>query len=147
MSKPTNSYEQQDLRAELTAAMDDCIDHLNEKMEYYHKAIWWSMDRDRLFMMLDGFYVPRSDPQVSLASVVEREPIAIAGNSLVYRVAAGAFVGFPDEGIDSPDKLFNWYNTRKTVSEPTHISLPTDSLYAQTITDIGRNTTAAPTGP
>src|SRR5262249_22048716 len=35
----------------------------------------------------------------------------------------------------TPEKLDNWYQNSGPVSDPMHISLPTDGLYAQTIMD------------
>lgn len=127
-----DSWERQDLRVEIVRSVQDLVAHLNEHMEYYHKAIWWSMDRDRLFMMLDGFYMPGTDG-LSIASVVEREPLAIAGNCLVYRVAAGSFLGYGK--ITTPEALYEYYADERQVSPPMHVSLPTDGLYAQTIMD------------
>ena len=36
--------------------VDQLIAHLNDNLVCYHKVIW--MDRDELYMILDGFYVP-----------------------------------------------------------------------------------------
>lgn len=135
-----SAYDRQDVRQELLLATDDLVHHLNEHVEYYHKAIWWRMDRDRLFMLLDGFTVPRLrrnqvNIEVSIANVVERDPIAVAGNCLVYRVSAGVFLGNPELSLQSPEDLYRHYNANKAISDPMHISLPTDGLYARTIMD------------
>ncbi|MCG7855878.1 hypothetical protein MD537_02815 [Flavihumibacter sediminis] len=82
--------------------------------------------------MMDGFYVPGTD-KVSIASVVDREPIAIIGNSLVYRVGAGTFLGLGK--ITKPSQLYEAYAGREPAQDPLLISLPTDGLYAQTIMD------------
>jgi len=52
-------------------------------------------------------------------------------------VSAGCFVrtAIGDAILDTPDKLDNWYKTTGPISDPMHISLPTDGLYAQTIMD------------
>ena len=126
-----SEWERKNERAEIIAAVNDLVLHLNEHAEYYHKVIWWNMDRDRLYMLIDGFYVPGTG--ASIASVVERDPIAILGNCLVYRVSAGAFLGLGD--IKTPEELHNYYAHRQTPSDPMHISLPTDGLYAQTLMD------------
>lgn len=131
-SQPPDAWERQDERAEMIKAVQALIGHLNEHVEHYHKVIWWAMDRDRLFMLADGAYIPGTNG-VSVASVIEREPVAIVGNSLVFRVSAGAFLGI--DGLDSPAKLFGWYADRAGRSEPMHVALPTDGLYAQTIMD------------
>jgi hypothetical protein len=130
-SIPT-SWERQDLRAEITRSVNELVDHLNEHVEYYNKASLWATDRDRLLIMLDGFFVPRTNG-VSIASVVEREPIAIVGNCLVYRVAAGSFLGL--DGITSPQQLVNYYIEHQPPRSPMLVSMPTDGLYAQTIMD------------
>ncbi|MFE4542435.1 hypothetical protein [Arthrobacter sp. NPDC056727] len=129
---PLDSWEKVDERLELIRSVQELIEHLNEHVEYYHKAIWWRLDRDRLLMMLDGFYVPGTN-NVSIASIVDREPLAIIGNSLVYRVGAAAFV--PMGKITSPQTLLEVYAERSPVADPLYISLPTDGLYAQTIMD------------
>lgn len=115
-------------------AVTDLVDHLNANLEYYHKAIWWTMDRDKLFMLLDSMTMLYNDQQVSLANIVERDPITVAGNCLVYRVSPGIFLGTPDGSITSTEELYNLYHPT-TVSEPMHISLPTDGVYAQTLMD------------
>jgi len=130
-----SAYERQDLQQELRLAANDLLNHLNEYVEYYTKAILWNMDRDRLFMLLDGFTVPSLKEQVSIANVVERDPVAVCGNSLVFRVSAGVFLGSPELKLDTPEAMHDYYNANKTISEPMYISLPTDGLYAQTIMD------------
>lgn len=129
---PLDRWEQVDERLELIRSVQELVEHLNEHVEFYHKAIWWRMDRDRLLMMLDGFYVPGTN-NVSIASVVDREPLAIIGNCLVYRVGAAAFV--PMGKVDTPQRLYEIYANRAPVTDALHVSLPTDGLYAQTIMD------------
>ncbi|MBK9196494.1 MAG: hypothetical protein IPO17_16235 [Flavobacteriales bacterium] len=132
MSFPLEAWDEVDERAAIKNAVNELVEHLNEHVEFYHKAIWWSMDRDRLMMMLDGFFVPGSNNQ-SIASVVDREPVAIIGNSLVYRVGAGSFLGIGN--ITKPAELYAQYAGREPAQDPLLISLPTDGLYAQTIMD------------
>lgn len=62
--------------------------HLNDNIEYYHRAIWWQLDANRRFMLLDGFEAPHSGGR-SVASVVENRLIGIVGNALVMPVAPG----------------------------------------------------------
>ncbi|MBI4774504.1 MAG: hypothetical protein HY788_10050 [Deltaproteobacteria bacterium] len=127
-----DAWERRDVRAEMTAAVQNLVEHLNEHVEYYHKLIWWYMDRDRLFMLIDGFFAPGANG-VSIASVVERDPIAIIGNAVVFRVSAGSFLGLGN--LKTPADLFNYYVSRDAISEPMLMSLPTDGLYAQTLMD------------
>lgn len=129
---PLDDWERVDEQAEIRRSVNDLIEHLNEHVEYYHKAIWWRMDRDRLLMMLDGFFVPGTN-NVSVASVVDREPIGIIGNSLVYRVGAASFLGYGE--IKTPGQLRALYAEKEPSSDPVLVSLPTDGLYAQTIMD------------
>lgn len=116
----------------MTRAVHNLVEHLNEHVEYYTSAILWNLDRNRLFMMLDGFYVPGTNG-ISIASVVERDPIAIIGNSLVFRVSAGAFLGLGS--ITTPAQLREHYVAKHAPSDPMLLSLPTDGLYAQTLMD------------
>lgn len=132
LSAPPDAWERRDERAEMIRAAQELVRHLNENVEYYHKVIWWNMDRDRLFMLLDGFHLDSAEG-VSVASVVERDPIAVVGNSLVFRVSAGSFLGI--DGIDTPEALHNYYATEDIQREPLYLSLPTEGLYAQTIMD------------
>jgi hypothetical protein len=137
------AWEQQDLRRVIEDAVDQLIVHLNANLVYYHKVIWWLMDRDELFMLLDGFTAPYGrrfengkwveDTGRSLASVVEREPMCILGNSLVFRVASGVFLGI--DGHESPEKLYSYYFDANFRPLPLRVSLPTDGLYAQALMD------------
>jgi hypothetical protein len=129
---PTDAWDAVDEQQQLRAAAAELVEHLNEHLEWYHKAIWWCMDRDRLFMMLDGFYVPGTD-RVSIASVVDREPVAIIGNCLVYPVGAASYIGYGK--VDTPARLHDLYAQKAPVADPILLSLPTDGLYAQTIMD------------
>lgn len=140
---PTSSWEREDLREMIENAVEKLIVHLNANLVYYHKVIWWLMDRDELYMMLDGFSAPYGrrfdngqwveDPGRSLASVVERDPMAILGNTLVFRVAAGAFMGV--NGHRSPQDAYRYYQDSQVRGEPMRISLPTEGLYAQALMD------------
>lgn len=125
-------WEREDLRAEMIDAVSDLVEHLNRHVVLYHKHILWRLDRDELWMLLDGFYVPGTNG-VSIASVVERDPIAIMGNALVFRVSSGAFLGLGN--LKTPSDLLNYYVSHDTPSEPILVSLPTDGLYAQAVMD------------
>lgn len=131
-SQPPDEWELKNERDEMKKAVQGLLGHLNEHVEYYDKWVLWDMDRDRVFMIVDGAFIPGTNG-VSVASVVERDPIAIIGNSMVFQVAAGAFLGI--DGLDTPEKLYGWYADKKARSEPMHVALPTDGLYAQTIMD------------
>jgi hypothetical protein len=126
------AWERQDQRAEMIDAVSDLVEHLNRHVVLYHKHILWRLDRDELWMLLDGFYVPGTNG-TSIASVVERDPIAIMGNALVFRVSAGAFLGLGN--LKTPADLLNYYVSHDAPSEPILVSLPTDGLYAQAVMD------------
>jgi len=128
-----SDWERQDLRNIIRGATQDLITHLNEHIEYYHKLLWWNLDRDKLYMMLDSVYVLSPEDGRSVASVVEREPIAIMGNSLVYRAAGGAFIGA--DGHPNPEALNRYYRDAASPAEPLRVSLPTSGLYAQSVMD------------
>ncbi|WP_404386476.1 DUF2272 domain-containing protein [Knoellia locipacati] len=131
-SQPPDEWELKNERDEMVKAVQSLLGHLNEHVEYYDKWVLWDMDRDRVFMIIDGALIPGTNG-VSVASVVERDPIAIIGNSMVFRVSAGAFLGI--DGLKTPDDLYGWYAGKEGHSEPMHVALPTDGLYAQTIMD------------
>ncbi|HZM83486.1 MAG TPA: hypothetical protein VFC19_47835 [Candidatus Limnocylindrales bacterium] len=140
---PLTAWERQDLRRVIEDAVDQLIVHLNANLIYYHKVIWWLMDRDELFMLLDGFTAPYGrrfengkwieDTGRSLASVVEREPLGVLGNALVFRVAGGVFLGI--DGHESPGALDSYYRDSEFRPQPLRVSLPTEGLYAQAIMD------------
>ncbi|OQO04109.1 hypothetical protein B0A48_10718 [Cryoendolithus antarcticus] len=141
---PLTARELQNLRANLVYDVVELLQHLNENIEFYHKMIWWNMDRDRLWILLDGFWVPTLDTsgqsgagRVSICSVVERNPLGIAGNSLIFKVSAGCHLGstIGQTVFDNADKLKSWYDPGAAKSTPMYVSLPTDGLYAQTIMD------------
>ncbi|KAA1173830.1 OmpA family protein [Marinobacter salinexigens] len=132
LSFTASHWENQNPRRKAEEAIDKILDHVNDNLHYYHKVLWWTMDRDELYMLLDGFAISTSDRR-SIASVVEREPIAILGNALVFRVAAGAFLGV--NGHKSYEDAFKYYKGEGAPSTPMRVSLPTDGLYAQAIMD------------
>ena len=84
----SDAWEQRNPRVEDTRLSAELLEHLNDNLEYYHHAIWWTMDPNRRYMLLDGFVAPGSSNR-SIASVVENRLIGIVGNSLVLPVARG----------------------------------------------------------
>lgn len=140
---PLTPWEERDQRRYIEDAVERLITHLNSNLVYYHKVIWWLMDRDEMYMLLDGFTAPYGrhfengawveDTGRSIASVVERDPMAILGNTLVLRVAAGAFLGI--DGHESPAAANRYYYDSQVRNEPLRASLPTVGLYAQALMD------------
>lgn len=110
------------------------IGHLNDNLEFYHKAIWWTMDPDRRYTLLDGYVAPNSGGR-SVASVVENRLIAITGNSLVMPVAPGIRLDYFVDGQmteGGEDGLLAYY--RPTISpRPTRIAVPTKGVFAEAV--------------
>lgn len=121
------NYERADLQDELREAYDELKKELNENIYRYHKAVWWNMDRDALYTLLDGFAISDEDGR-SIASLVEQQPIGILGNALVFRVSAGTLI---DPNFKNPQALLNYYRAETPKSDPLRVSLPTSGLYAR----------------
>ena len=96
---PTTAWEEQNLRDEIKRDISKLTEHIDSNLHYYHKAIWWSMDHDELYTLLDGYVISENNSR-SIASVVERRPLAILGNALVFRVARGATIDSNDKSLD-----------------------------------------------
>ena len=54
------------------------IDILNERLEYFHRIIWLTMDPNRRYLFLDGIVAPDTGGR-SVASVVDNRVIGIVG--------------------------------------------------------------------
>ena len=116
----------------------DLQEHINTHLYRYLKAIWWALDRDYLYTVLDRHYTTVQNAEgevreISLASVCGRDPLGIVGNALVFPIATGNFLGFG--GFSSSDELRENYLGDVEPSEPIRISLPTDGLYARALMD------------
>ncbi|HWR14602.1 MAG TPA: papain-like cysteine protease family protein [Terriglobales bacterium] len=123
--------------------------HLNSNIEYYHKAIWYRMDPDRRYMLLDGFIAPNSNGK-SVASVVENRVIGIAGNCLIMPVAPGYKLDptyeyeseLDDNGeprrdergniIYKPTNLLDHYQPLTPIP-PFRVSVPTRGVFGESI--------------
>jgi Papain-like cysteine protease AvrRpt2 len=92
---PMNTYEQRDPHKEDDYLVLKLIEHLNSNLEHYNKVLWYNLDPDRRYTLLDGFTIQVYNDfgmptfKRSLASVVKNELLTVAGNSLVFPVAAG----------------------------------------------------------
>lgn len=122
-----NSRDQLNLRNRLAQGYLELKKTLKDNTFRYHKAIWSHMDRDELYTLLDGFAISDEDGR-SLASMVERQPIGIVGNSLVFAVKTDAPL---DPMFDTFESLKNHYVAGLPPADPMRISLPTDGLYAR----------------
>jgi hypothetical protein len=107
--------------------------HLNDNIEYYHRAIWLGMDPNRRYMLLDGFEAPNSDGR-SVASVVENRLIGVVGNSLVMPVAPGfqldPVLAEALEEEDDPEKVLDQLYEVEP-SPPRRHSVPTKGIFAE----------------
>ena len=92
---PESAEEKRNPRTEDAYLVYKLIEHLNSNLEYYNKVLWYNLDPDRRYMLLDGFNIEVFDDdglpagRRSVASVVKNSLITITGNSLVFAVAPG----------------------------------------------------------
>jgi len=68
--------------------VDNLIKHLNENLEYYHRAIWYKMPANKRFSLLDNCIAPNTNGK-SIASIVENRVVGILGNSIIMPLVAG----------------------------------------------------------
>jgi hypothetical protein len=140
---PENSEEKRNPRKEDAYLVYKLIEHLNSHIEYYNKALWFNLDPDRRYMLLDGFDIPIFNDyglpigRRSLASVVKNELITITGNSLVLPVAAGYRVSqsyIVEESADAVEivSLLDHYQPLTPI-EPYRISVPTRGVFAEAV--------------
>ncbi|HEV8132328.1 MAG TPA: GH25 family lysozyme [Acidobacteriota bacterium] len=130
---PIDAWEQRSPRTEDRRLAFELVEHLNDNIEFYHHAIWWTMDPNRRYMLLDGYLAPGSKDR-SVASVVENRLIGIVGNSLVMPVARGNHLD-PRFSVDTADvaqRLLDSYKLYSPVP-PTRISLPTRGVFAEAV--------------
>lgn len=135
---PLQFEETKILETEDKAAVLALVRHLNENLEYYHKAIWWFMDQDRRYTLLDGFIAPHAGGR-SVASVVENRLIGIIGNSLVMPLASGIRLDYlndvttkDNDSSSGKDELLEAY--RPLIPNPAvRISVPTKGVFAESV--------------
>ncbi|WP_162903095.1 papain-like cysteine protease family protein [Taibaiella koreensis] len=144
---PLNYDEKRNPRLEDKFIVNELITHLNSNLEYYNKVLWRNLDPDRRYLLLDGFHIQvyndlnQPGPMKSLASIVKNQLIGIAGNSLIFPVAAGVKVDRSyiiltpnDEDQDKEVKLslFDHYRPL-TPPDPFRISVPTRGIFAEAV--------------
>jgi Papain-like cysteine protease AvrRpt2 len=151
ISIPESADEKRNPRIEDIFIVNELITHLNSNLEYYNKVLWYSLDPDRKYLLLDGFNIEVFNDLAggivnqSLASVVKNELIGIAGNSLIFPVAAGVNLDRRNIIIQQPDveagnsnptqsalDLFEHYKPL-TPPPPYRISVPTRGVYAEAL--------------
>jgi hypothetical protein len=141
---PMNSREKSNPRTEDKYLVETLIEHLNSNLEHYNKVLWYNLDPDRRYMLLDGFNIEvynvfgHSAGFRSLASVVKNELITITGNSLVFPVADGYKVGqayiLEDAGDDGQQEisLFDHYKPLTPIP-PYRLSVPTRGVFMEAV--------------
>ncbi|WP_118953317.1 papain-like cysteine protease family protein [Taibaiella helva] len=147
INAPLNYDEKRNPRLEDKFIVNELITHLNSNLEYYNKVLWRNLDPDRRYLLLDGFHIQVYDdlnqpgPMKSLASIVKNQLIGIAGNSLIFPVAAGVkvdrsyiIVSSQEEGQEKESKvsLFDHYRPL-TPPDPFRISVPTRGIFAEAV--------------
>ncbi|MGE3510189.1 MAG: hypothetical protein AB7N65_15055, partial [Vicinamibacterales bacterium] len=134
---PVDAWEQRSPRKEDQRLAAELVEHLNDNLEYYHHAIWWAMDPNRRYMLLDGYLAPNANGR-SVASVVDNKLIGIVGNSLVMPVAPGNNLDPRFRAERGPDgslldgKLKDYYALPSPVA-PSRVSLPTRGVFAEAV--------------
>lgn len=144
IATPENANEKRNPRKEDIYLAQKLIEHLNSNLEHYNKWLWKELDKDRLYMLLDGFQIETYNDfgqpigARSLASVVKNQLIGIAGNALVMPVAPGYkidrsfIVEQPIEGPAQEIDLLVHYKPLTPV--PAYrISLPSKGVFAEAV--------------
>ena len=126
-------FEERNQLAEARRLRRRLIRHLNDNIEFYHRAIWLGMNSNRRYMLLDGFEAPNADGR-SIASVVENRLIGIVGNCLVMPVAPGFTLdpvlrSILEEDDVSGDVLTRLYD--QPPSPPRRHSVPTRGVFGE----------------
>jgi hypothetical protein len=127
---PLDEWEQRSPRLEDIRLSAELEEHLNANLEYYHNAIWWTMDPNRRYMLLDGYEAPNADGR-SVASVVDNTLIGIVGNSLILPVAPGNRLD-PRFKLADGMTLLDAYAPQSPVP-PSRVSLPTRGVFAEAV--------------
>jgi hypothetical protein len=131
IATPLSVQEKSNPRQRDVKMADQLLDHLNEHLEYYHRAIWMDMDPNRRYMLLDGFIAPDANGR-SVASVVENKVLGIVGNCLVMPVAPGLKLDSTYEYAESTtEDLRNLYAADP--APPMRISVPTSGVFAEAV--------------
>ncbi len=131
VSTPLTAEELRDPKEEDRCLSNRILSHLNEQLEYYHRAIWLQMDPQRRFMLLDGIFAPNSGGR-SVASVVENRLIGIVGNCMIFPVTPGIHLD-PTYSIDpiDPISLLGVYSSENEAI--LRVSLPSKGVFAEAV--------------
>jgi hypothetical protein len=120
------------------------IEHLNSNLEHYNKVLWFNLDPDRRYMLLDGFNVQVfNDFGVpmglkSLSSIIKNELITVAGNSLVFPVSPGFKIGrsyLVEKNTTGETERVSLLEHYKPLTPPApyRISVPTKGLFMEAV--------------
>jgi hypothetical protein len=141
---PMNSDEQRNPKKEDEYLELKLIEHLNSNLEHYNKMLWYNLDPDRRYMLLDGFNIQVYNDfgipagSRSLASVVKNQLLTITGNSLVFPVAAGYKVSqsyiaeVNEDGETENVSLFDHYKPYTPIP-PYRISVPSKGVFLEAV--------------
>lgn len=144
INTPLNFDEKRNPRKEDIFIVNKLIEHLNSNLEHYNKSLWYNLDVDRRYMLLDGFNIQIfNDFGIpagfrSLASVVKNQLITITGNSMVFPVAAGYKVSqsyiteVNEDNRDEQVSLFDHYKPLTPIP-PYRISVPSKGVFLEAI--------------
>ncbi|HEU4657704.1 MAG TPA: papain-like cysteine protease family protein [Capillimicrobium sp.] len=128
---PLDALERRNPRERDRRLADELLEHLDEHLEHYHRAIWLRMDPNRRYLLLDGFIAPDAGGR-SVASVVENRIAGIVGNSLVMPLRPGAKLDPTYEFADATaEDLRHLY--AGDPAPPMRISLPTRGVFAEAV--------------
>jgi hypothetical protein len=144
---PLDSEEKRNPREEDKFMVRQLIEHLNSNLEYYNRVLWYKLDTERRYMLLEGFHIQIfsdfGNPigYRSLASVVKNQMITITGNSMVFPVAAGYRVSQSyimesttevDGASPAQTTLLDHYKPL-TPMQPYRLSVPTRGVYLEAV--------------
>jgi hypothetical protein len=144
MDIPLTEADRRSPKTEDRFVVSRLIDHLNSNLEHYNKVLWYNLDADRRYMLLDGFNVQVfNDFGVpvglkSLSSVIKNELITVAGNSMVFPVSPGFKIGRSylvektTTGETERVGLLEHYKPL-TPPAPYRISVPTKGLFMEAV--------------
>lgn len=129
---PLSRQELRRPREEDKEYANSLLKHLNDHLEHYHRAIWWSMDAQRRYLLLDGFIAPNTGDR-SVASVVENRLVGIIGNCLVMPVARGFHLDPTfSQDEDNPVDLLDHYQPTTPIA-PLRLTVPTKGVFAESV--------------
>jgi hypothetical protein len=141
---PENSNDKRNPRLDDAHLVTKLIEHLNSNLEHYNKALWYSLDHDRRYMLLDGFNIQVFDDlgqptsMRSLVSVVKNHLLSIVGNALVFPLAPGYRIGksyvvaHAADGSTQEFSLLDHYRPVTPVP-PYRISVPTRGVFMEAV--------------